>query len=25
LGTSHYCPKLQVSGVTPIHYVCSRP
>ena len=22
--TRHYCPKLQVSGVAPVHYVCSR-
>ena len=25
LGTSQYCPKLQVSGVAPVHSVCSRP
>ena len=24
VGTRHYCPKLQVSGVAPVHYVCSR-
>jgi hypothetical protein len=25
VGTRHYCPQLQVSGVAPVHDVRSRP